>query len=251
MVKLNIQECKWFIILSGFTYFIYKLLLSEKIYYFVHPRMVKYIKFSFVFFCILTFVQLLNIFKADNHHEKRKISVLAFLLPLILGLFFNPQQLNSELASRKGVNFVQNNINTPAPTSSESLETISKDSDLVVDTNNFTQVTDDILYSDSQKYKGKLITITGFVYKDTTLSSNEFVTGRLMMVCCAADTGITGLLCEWDNVSKLKSDEWIKVTGILDSKVHKFEGREQTVPYIKVQKVEPSKKPENQYVYPE
>ncbi len=105
MVKINRNECKWFAILLGFTYFIYSLISTGKIYYFIHPKMVKYVKFSLVVFFILAIVQFKNVFKVEPHPNKKKISFFIFLLPLILGLYFNPQQLNSEVASKKELTY--------------------------------------------------------------------------------------------------------------------------------------------------
>ena len=51
---------------------------------------------------------------------------------------------------------------------------IQKSNTMIVDTNNFTQVTDDMCYNNPKKYKGKNISITGFVYRDDTVSKNEF-----------------------------------------------------------------------------
>lgn len=248
MVRLNKSELKWLIILAGFTYFTYSLLSTGKIYYFIHPKMLRYVRFSFAAFFILTILQLKNIFKVNKNENKRKISFGVFLLPLILGLFLNPQQLSSEIASKKGVSILQSNVKT---TTSKSEALAVTDDALVIDSSNFSEITDDIMYSAADKYKGKTITITGFVYRDETFSKKEFVAARLMMICCAADTAVVGLLCDWDNTATLKNNDWYKVTGIMDTKVHEHEGKEETTPFVKVQKVEVAQKPENQYVYPE
>lgn len=245
MVKLNKSETKWLVILLGFTGFIYKLLFTGKIYYFIHPKMINYVKFSFIVFFLLSALQITKIFSAEN---KRKVSLYAFLFPLILGLCFNPQQLNSETAAKKGVSILQSNLKTKDVSQKQN---IIASGDLIIDSSNFSSMMDDITYSNPDKYKGKNVTIKGFIYRDGTFLKNEFVIARQMMICCAADTAVVGLLCDLENTATLKNNDWFVVTGIMDTKIHKYEGKEQVIPFIKVEKVEATEKPKNQYVYPE
>jgi len=121
----------------------------------------------------------------------------------------------------------------------------------VITSNNFTHITDDIMYINTNKYIGQKISITGFVYKDATTSKNEFVVSRLMILCCAADAEITGLLCEFANASSFNTDQWVTVTGTIGKKSHLYSGETQEIPFIEVEKVELTKKPAIPYIYPE
>lgn len=306
MVKFNKTEFKWLLILIGFAYYIYNLLSTGNINLFIHPRMIKYVRFSLAVLLILSLFQLKRLFIITNN-RKRKIYLSVFLFPLALGIFINPQGLSGEIAAKKGAGFMNSNpsldaksINSRSTSINNNLNkndssttnnvaskndnsttntsksqintdkfknlnpnhgtTVDDNNDeadsiegntIVVDTNNFTQVTDDMSYNDPNKYKGKSISITGFVYRDDTVSKNEFVVGRLMIICCTADAEVTGVLCDWSKASTLKNDQWVKVTGKMDSELHKFEGKNQMIPVIRVDHVEPIDKPKNQYVYPE
>lgn len=214
--------------------------------------MVKYVRFSFIIFLILAIFQLKRLF-IHTQNSKRKVSLCIFLIPLFLGIYVNPQGLNAEIASKRSVLAVENSsskknskINTQPQVS-----TPLKDNTLVIDGNNCTHIVDDICYNNSDKYKDKKVAITGFVYKNDTNSKNEFLISRLMMVCCAADTEITGLLCHSDRATTLKNSEWVKITGTIDIKTLNDNGEKSSTPIIKVENIEPAKQPKNQYIYPE
>ena len=67
--KLNLNELIWFLILIGFTCYFYMIISTNKITLFVHPKMVKYVKFALCFFIILVIFQGKNIF--SNKKAKR------------------------------------------------------------------------------------------------------------------------------------------------------------------------------------
>lgn len=298
MAKLNKNEFKWFLILLGFTYYIYILLSTDKIYLFIHPRMVKYVHFSLIIFIVLTIVQFKRMFSLSKS-KSRKINLCVFLLPLVLGIYINPQGLSGEIAGKKGTSSIQNNItktsiatslnypieqntqknnvpvNVPViqntvsnanPTAkqndldkskisiqSHSNSNTSQNNEIVIDSSNFTHLVNDICNSEPNKYKGKKITITGFVYRDETIGKNEFLIARLMIICCAADADVVGLISDWSNkASTLKDDQWVTVTGVIDSEMHKnYYGPDQLMPIIRVEKIVNTEKPKNQYIYPE
>ncbi|AYD39541.1 TIGR03943 family protein [Clostridium fermenticellae] len=253
-MKLNKSELKWFIILIGFTYYVYSLLSSGKIYLFLNPKMIKYVRFSFIVFLILTIFQIKRLFISEQD-SNRKICFLVFLIPLFLGIYINPQGLNDEVTSKKGTIVMQNNISkngqafNPQPKNTH--KDTPRDNVMTIDGKNFTHITDDICYNNPNKYKGKNVIITGFVFRDDTTSKNEFLIARLMMVCCAADTEVTGLLCDWTQASTLKNSKWFKITGTIDVETKNINGKKSTNPVIRVKNAEPAQQPQNQYIYPE
>lgn len=249
-MKLNKSEFKWFIILIGFTYYVYTLLSSGKIYLFLNPKMIKYVRFSLIVFLILTIFQLRRLF-ISTEGNKRKVYFCVFLVPLFLGIYINPQGLNDEITSKKGTVVIQNNISKNSLTFKTQSKSIQKDNVIVIDGKNFTYITDDICYNNSNKYKGRNVIITGFVFRDTANSKDKFLIARLMMVCCAADTEVTGLLCDWNKASTLKNNKWVKITGKIDAETENINGEKSSTPVIRVENVEPAQKPQNQYIYPE
>ncbi|MBC8061607.1 MAG: TIGR03943 family protein [Clostridiaceae bacterium] len=252
MVKFNKSELKWQLILIGLTYYLYMLLSTRRIYYFIHPRMIKYTYLSFIFLIILTLLQLKRLFTIS---ENRKISFSIFFIPIILGLLVDPQGLSGEIAGKKKLSLSQNNIaKSNSPSNKENVTILKIDNEnslLEVNNNNFIDITDGVMNTNTDKYIGQKINITGFVYRDETTSKNEFIVGRIMIICCAADSEIIGLLCEWDGASSFNADQWVNVTGTIGKLPHLNSGKIQEIPYIKVEKVDPVEKPAIPYLYTE
>jgi len=197
-------------------------------------------------------VQLIRLFTIP---EKRKISFAIFMIPIILGLFVNPLGLSGEIAGKKKMSLFQDNIVKSNSSLNKQNATILKVSNeetlLEVTTSNFTHITEDIMYNNPNNYIGEKINITGFVYRDETTSKNEFVVGRIMIICCAADSEITGLLCKLDNANSFSSDQWVNLTGTIGKTTHKYSGEIKEIPIINVEKIEPVEKPAKPYIYPE
>ncbi|MPN48193.1 hypothetical protein SDC9_195798 [bioreactor metagenome] len=96
------------------------------------------------------------------------------------------------------------------------------------------------------KYEGYNIFITGFVFNDTQyLAEGEFVPARLAMTCCVADLTPIGILCKYDDASKLKAGEWVTVEGV----IHKEQNEGEDEPQITVTGITPAKEVPG-YIYP-
>lgn len=281
-MKFNKNEFKWFIVLIMLTLYIYRILHTGNITLYIHPRLIKYVHVSLIALIILTLFQFKKIFITTE--KNRKIYLSVFLFPLVLGFYINPQGLSGEVVANKGLSFMDSlsanlssikdknsiylmpqnasNNNTIISNSQKSqsdinaattnkLQNKNDTNRLIVDTNNFTNISDDMCYNDPDKYKGKTIEITGFIYRDETIAKNEFVVARLMIICCTADAEVTGVLCDWTNSPSLQNDQWVKVTGKIDTEKHKFVGEEKTIDVVRVENVVSIDKPVNQYIYPE
>ncbi len=62
-------------------------------------------------------------------------------------------------------------------------------------------------------YQGKTIRFKGIVLKDDSVMQGNFICGRHVMTCCAADIQYNGVVCQWKNSEVLKSYDWVTVTG--------------------------------------
>ena len=102
-----------------------------------------------------------------------------------------------------------------------------------------------------QEYKGKLISVKGFVYKNSAFDKNNFFLARMYMYCCAADIQIVGFICKLDKLDKLKNGQWLKITGIINYKSSYYPTAKGTIinPYLKVITIENIKPLKDQYVY--
>ena len=65
-------------------------------------------------------------------------------------------------------------------------------------------------------------------------------------VLCAADMQLVGLLCQYDQASKLEADSWVKVSGTIQNA--EIDG--QIIPGFIAQNVASAKEPDEAYVYP-
>lgn len=91
------------------------------------------------------------------------------------------------------------------------------------------------------EHKGKKVIISGFVHKEDSFKKNEFILSRILMNCCAADSQVLGIICNWDKIEMIEKDSWVNIEGILTSKNNH--------PVILVQKLEKAKTPDNTYIY--
>jgi len=119
------------------------------------------------------------------------------------------------------------------------------DETIIMDNDNYVRWIQEI-YDNIEKYIGKKIQVSGFVFKEEQFEDNEFVSARMMMVCCAADMQPIGFLCRYDKAAELKVDTWIRVYGTITK--GEFNGN--VIPVIEADKVENTEKPEFDYVYP-
>jgi putative membrane protein len=244
VLRINRKELKWFIILIGFTYYIFYLISTKKLYLFIHPRMTIYMDLSLFIFIILSLLQVKKIFKAQDSNVKGASTI--FLVPLVLVYIVNPQGLNGTIVSQKGYSTDSIAVTT---TASNHNARGSQGNLIKPNEKNYYDVINDIKYN-ANKYKGKKITIGGFVYKDETFPKDTFVVGRLIIICCAADAELTGLVVKMNN-STLQNDQWVEATGSIDviPNFDKDDPINKTIPVINVTNVKTIAKPSNPYIY--
>ncbi|MDD3393134.1 MAG: TIGR03943 family protein [Anaerotignum sp.] len=153
-------------------------------------------------------------------------------------------------SDEENLNTIDSNTMDSATLDSSTVDAAEKkfeliDGTVIVDDDHYVAWMQEI-YDNMDKYIGKKIEVTGFVYKDEQFVENEFVSGRMMMVCCAADMQTIGFLCRYNQTAELKADEWIKVYGTIEK--GEFDGSDMTT--IEVEHIENTEKPEVDYVYP-
>ncbi|MBT2757014.1 TIGR03943 family protein [Mesobacillus foraminis] len=100
--------------------------------------------------------------------------------------------------------------------------------------------------TDVNKYKGRKIELTGFVYKEEGFNENQLVISRFLITHCVADAGIIGFLSEFRDASLLKKDSWINAEGLIG--VTTYKGA--LLPYIKVTNWQEIAEPKKPYLYP-
>lgn len=244
MKRFNFHELVWFLILSGFTFYFYYLFYTGKILMYIAPRMMLYVKFSMGAFLILSLYQFTKIFTVPTRKKINKSYILLWTT-LVIGMTSSQMELTSSIADKRGVNINTNRSASMGRTN----EDIYDEALIEFNDNNYLER----LYSiegNVEKYRGKRIHISGFVFKDKGLKQDEFVVGRMVMTCCAADSQIVGLVSKWDYSENLRTDEWVRVEGVIESILYKDpSGIEVELPAIKVEKLEKIEAPDNVYIY--
>ena len=79
---------------------------------------------------------------------------------------------------------------------------------------------------DMQKYVGKTLKFKGLCAKEKTIPKGEFVIGRHVMTCCAADITYCGVACRWKGAESIRTQDWMMVTAVFSIGTDKlYEGK--------------------------
>jgi putative membrane protein len=100
------------------------------------------------------------------------------------------------------------------------------------------------LYLD--RFVGKKLELTGFVYRQEGMKDNEFVVGRFTVHCCSADASPYGVLVQYGRANQFADDSWVTVTGTIQQT--KF--NDMDIMLLKVEKITKAEPASAQYVYP-
>jgi len=250
MKKFNKEFILRIIILICFTLFYLMIVINGKVLLYVHPRIKPFIIFAIIVMPIIAFFL---IKEGTNRRKKAKLySYGIYLIPIVLGAFINSVDIDSktvkstEISSPDVNQDVSGNANLYKIQGKDDNEAMKIENNVIkITTANFVASIDEII-KNPNIYADKNIEIDGFVYKDDSILGNEFVVGKLMMTCCAADTQVVGILGNYDGVKNFENDTWIKVRGKLER--GKYSGGQEII--ILVESMERDNDPDKSYVYP-
>ena len=216
----------WFIILIfsilGLIYLVY----TNKIDSYVGQKMVKYIYSAIILLSIIAVFQIRNIFTPKNSLKLKK-KYIPIILALIIGGIsikvqdtFRHSQLNNIL------------INEYSERRNKNSEIYSQyDSSIVIDDNNINILEE--IQKFPEDFVGKHIEVRGFVCRESYLKNNQFVVGRIIMTCCAADSKIVGILAEDNEIINLDENQWVFIKGIINyTTINDDEGISHKVPVV-------------------
>jgi len=94
-------------------------------------------------------------------------------------------------------------------------------------------------------YIGTKISFTGYIYRVSDFSDNQFVLSRDMIISSDFQTVIVGFLCEYDNIKDFEDGSWINITGKITKGDYHGE-----MPIIEIDKIDMVNKPDDELVYP-
>ncbi|MEG0353931.1 MAG: TIGR03943 family protein [Cellulosilyticaceae bacterium] len=239
MKKINLNEVVWLGILTGFGSFIYYLFTTGRINDYIHPRMQGYVLMAMVVFGVLALVQIEQIFNAKRSGEIRWGNFV-FIIPLLLAIAIDPTEIGVQALSNKGL-VMDNHYHK---------EEVDINNHNTSDAKAFKYIAEN-LAEQLESMEGKEVKLTGFVYKGNECTENEFILARLIMSCCAADSWIQGIRCEWDNAGELRENQWVQIKA----KVKYIESYNKEtkeighLPVLKIQSINPVDIPTNPYIY--
>lgn len=231
--------------LLGFSFFFINSIYSGSVNRYVHPRIIPYMFFAAGAMLVIAFLLFGELFKPQKE-KANSLALLFYIIPLIMAVALPAQSFDSNTRTIGNVQIAGIEDKTIKSGEIENNPLSLQNGILVMESSNFYHSLNEV-YGNLDKYVGTQIEVVGFVFKDNEdFKDNEFVPARLMMVCCAADMQPVGFLCRYDKASGLKSDSWVKVSGIIGKT--NFEG--QDVPFIEAESVIEAKKPNDDYIYP-
>lgn len=180
---------------------------------------------------------------------------LIILLPLVTGFFLPAATLDAAAAAKKGVLQGRESASGTGLSDeqrrmeklyAEEIRELLSAERIVMDETKFVSYTDTLM-TFPEKFKGKRIELTGFVYKEDGMGKDQLALSRFIVTHCIADASVVGFLAVTDAAAQLNPDTWIRAEGVLD--VETYEGT--AMPVIRMTgwtKVQP---PADPYIYPE
>ena len=218
----------------------------------------------------------------SRFNTKKLIAYLVIVFPLVTGFLLPAKVLDASIADKKGglavlsnqkkaekkqeEEAVPNNNQQEDPVINEDLVDLSRIEDAKVYTNeeyeqliqqleqsSTIDMNDNVfstyyeeMHMDLDKFRGREITLKGFVYKEDGLEQNQLVLARFLITHCVADAGIIGFISELPEASSLDVNTWIEAKGVLDTT--NYNGTK--FPIIKITKWEIIDQPKEPYLYP-
>lgn len=101
------------------------------------------------------------------------------------------------------------------------------------------------IYDNQDKYVGKPVTMSGFVFRPEGVGANEFVLVRLIVTCHVAHAAPDGFLVYWPEGDQLPDDAWFRLDGVFE--MGQYQGRDTL--RIRAQSLTPVAQPADPYIY--
>lgn len=243
MKKFNLDELVWFITLVFMAIGLIYLVYTGKIQFYIGDKMIKYIYFAIFIIIFIAIFQIRNVFTPKNN-----INLKMKYIPVILALLVSIVSVKSQDSFRhRQLNNVLINEYTENKDSRYDKSLIEHNEYgqfIKIDENNL-EILEDIQIN-PEKFIGKEIEIKGFVCKESYLKNTQFVIGRVIMTCCAADSKIVGILAENKDILDLNENEWVTIKGSLSyTTINDDDGISHRVPVIIIDNLVKTSKVDN------
>ena len=243
MKRFNFDEFLWFIVLIILDASIIYLLFTNKIDFYIGDKMIKYIYITIVMISIIIIFQFKNVFTSKGNGNFKK-KLLPIVLTVILGIIsinkqetFKHSELNKELTESKVINIDMKSL-YEHEVDDNLIKNKNNNKEILIINEDNPMVLEDIRIN-PENYIGMNLEIHGFVCKESYLNKNQFIIGRIIMSCCAADSKAVGIIGEYDKAYDLNENENIIVSGtISSSNIRDENNSKHSVPIVIIKKME-------------
>ena len=258
------------LIISFLMLIIFIKIKNNEIVYYLHPKMIHFLLLSYAFLFIMALYLVLNLFTSEKP-SKLKIYQIIFFSFLIFVLLLKPDSLFQQKAAElKGVKIGDKKVyknsandqsyditNTKEMNNLNKSEKIDENPENSNSNNNqileFTNINHKELviniYQDPDRYENTKIKITGFVFSPENIEKELFIISRMMIICCAADGSIIGLIAKNPAKHKLLEGQWYEFTGIIKNQELQIHGEYHSTPVVNIDDYQKIKEPENPYIF--
>lgn len=210
-------------------------------------------------------------FHGHTHSEpsrwKRGLGYLILAFPIVTGIFFPVETLDSSFVKAKGFSFpsIENQLKSPGnhqflkpdvsifygeegyrKLADKNLSELVSQKEIHLNDDNFLKNLE-VIYNSPATFMGRSISYDGFVYTGDQVDNNHYFVFRFGFIHCVADSGVYGMLVEFPEGTVLHDDEWIHVTGTLSSEL--YPPFKQTIPKLKATSWKDISEPVDPYVY--
>ena len=117
-------------------------------------------------------------------------------------------------------------------------------SKLEVNSTNYTSILKDS-HKNIDKYIGKEIKFTGFIYRLYDFNEKQFVLAREMIISSDNHAVVVGFLSECDNINKFKDGTWVEIEGIIEKGYYHGD-----IPIVKIKNIKETNVPNDEFVCP-
>lgn len=210
-------------------------------------------------------------FHGHSHYQpsvwKRTLASIILIFPVITGIFFPVETLDSSFVKAKGFSFpsMEEKLSNPGyhqflkpdisifygeagykKLSQEDMSEIINLNKIILNDKNYLKNLE-VIYNNPASFLGRTIGFDGFVYKGDQVDNNHYFVFRFGFIHCVADSGVYGMLVEFPKGTVLKDDQWVHVTGQLSSDL--YLPFRQTMPILRAEEWNHIEEPSNPYVY--
>jgi putative membrane protein len=178
----------------------------------------------------------------DHEHtagsERQGWALWLLALPLLFGILIPERSLSVSALQTRGITTTANLSIRGASTNALEIPSTQRS---VLDWIRAVGETED-----TAVLEGQMADVTGFVYHDIRLDSDQFMIGRFSIACCVADAVALGMVANWPEAADLPDNRWVRVRGPV--RMVELDGRK--LPSIDVQDVEIVPEPSQPYLFP-